>query len=139
MKVYLNETSLSVPGLPWGSASRWQTLFDLRIEILTLIKIKILPPKFPIFIVLGSNLPKNGYIPYESGILLCLLVIFWSLANEIYFFVVLNELICIQNPQFTKLRTTISKRMAIHCLIFNFWLKKDNFYLKKLFYFFLAI
>ena len=33
---------------------------------------------------------KNGYIQYESGILMCLLVIFWSLANENYFFVVFN-------------------------------------------------
>ena len=74
MKAYPNETSLSVQGLPRGSSSRCQTLFDMRIETLTLIKIKSLSPKFPIFIVLGSKFTKNGYIPYESGILVCLLV-----------------------------------------------------------------
>ena len=74
---------------------------------------------------------KNSYIPYESGILVCLLVILWSLANEYHIFVVLNELIGIQNPQFKILRTTISKRMAIHYLrFFYFWLKKDHLYSK---------
>ena len=46
MKAYLNETSLPVPGLPQESASRCQTLCDIRIEFLTLIKIKSLPPQF---------------------------------------------------------------------------------------------
>ena len=58
--------------------------FDIRIEILTLIKNESLPPKLkdPIFVVFGSKFTKNGYIPYESGTLVCLLVIFWSFANE---------------------------------------------------------
>ena len=33
---------------------------------------------------------KNSYIPYEIGILVCLLVILWSLANEYHIFVVLK-------------------------------------------------
>ena len=57
--------------------------------------------KGPIFVVhIGLKIcQKNGYIPYESGILVCLLGIFWSLANENHIFVVFNELIDVQNPQ----------------------------------------
>ena len=75
--------------------------FDIRIEILTLRKNKSQPPKDPIFVVFSSKFTKNGYIPYESGTLVCLLVIFWSLAYENHIFVVFNELIDVQNTQFT--------------------------------------
>ena len=61
----------------------------------------------------AQNLPKNGYMPYESNILVCFLVIFWSLANENPIFVAFNELIDVQNIQFTILQTSISKKMSI--------------------------
>ena len=139
MKAYLNETSLSVPGLPWGSASRCQTLFDLRIEILTLIKIKILPPKFPIFIVLGSKFTKkwlHTIWKWYSGVLIGHLLVFgqWNL-----FFCGVEWTDRCSIPQFTILRTTISKRMAIHCLrFFIFGSRKIIFTYKRFLKFFLG-
>ena len=40
----------------------------------------------PYLLYWAQNLPKNDYIPYESGILVYLLVIFWSLANKNHIF-----------------------------------------------------
>ena len=50
---------------------------------------------------------------YESGILECFLILFWSLANDNPIFVAFNELIDVQIIQFTILQTSISKKMSI--------------------------
>ena len=62
---------------------------------------------------------------------MCLLIIFWSLADENHIFVVFNELIDVQNPQFTISRTTISKKMAIHKQDFQFFDQERSFLLKN--------
>jgi hypothetical protein len=55
----------------------------------------------------AQNLQKK--MPYESGILVCFLVIFWSLANENPIFVAFNKLIDVQNIQFTILQTSAKR------------------------------
>ena len=92
LKAYLNITSLSVPG--WPPASAFSRNLDPN-------KNQKLASKSSHICCIGIKIyQKNGYIPYESGILVCLLVIFGIWPMKTIFFVVFNELIGIQNQPF---------------------------------------
>ena len=82
MKAYLDATSLSVPGLPQGSASRCQTLFDIRIEILTHQKSKSSLQNFHNQQKDGHTLFKIFYFGSRKTLLkIAFLKFFWAIQR----------------------------------------------------------